>query len=294
MSARGFQCWRGRSPADGRKFGPLASSPSTNGSDKSRRGPNTLTWSPWPWVPMLSKGGGIASHGCHRVVRTNGRHKIQFPLFFRRLLSIPLPVRLSWSNRLTTTVRTYIQRFGASACLLDNDNSRRMERVNRQTDGPTACHWRRSTDGIVRRRAHKLVHLLLVSDSNSFFYRPSPFLRDLNEYSSGQHDSCTNTDAGIACRPICSMYQYTPIVNWMLHIMMPLDSYCKNLDGAVRLNILWPIMCLNLLLIFVNWCILCGDTWMLRTMFSLVLHYALIFSLDLLFLEGGVIFSSNL
>ena len=24
----------------------------------------------------------------------------------------------------------------------------------------------------------------------------------------------------------------TPIVNWILHIMMPLDSYCRNLDGA--------------------------------------------------------------
>jgi len=85
----------------------------------------------------------------------------------------------------------------------------------------------------------------------------------------------------------------TPIVNWILHIMMPLDSYCRNLYGAVHLNFLWPIMCLHLLLIFVNWCILCGDPWMPRTMFSLVLHYAQIFSLVHLFLEGGVTFSFN-
>ena len=79
----------------------------------------------------------------------------------------------------------------------------------------------------------------------------------------------------------------------ILHIMMPLDSYCKNLDGAVHLNFLWTIMCFHLLLIFVNWCILCGGPWMPQTMFSLVLHYALIFSLVPLFLEGGVKFSFN-
>ena len=92
----------------------------------------------------------------------------------------------------------------------------------------------------------------------------------------------------VFCTPIygvhfCVRCISTPIVNWMLHIMMPLDSYCKNLDGAVHLNFLWPIMCLHLLPIFVNWCILCGDPWMLRTVFLLLLHYALIFSLDPLF-----------
>jgi len=75
----------------------------------------------------------------------------------------------------------------------------------------------------------------------------------------------------------------TPIVNWMLHIMMPLDTCCMNLDDAARHNFLWPIMCLRLLPIFVNWCILCGDPWMLRTMFLLMLHYVLIYLLDHLF-----------
>ena len=57
----------------------------------------------------------------------------------------------------------------------------------------------------------------------------------------------------------------TPIVNWMLHIMMPLDTCCMKLDGAARHNFSWPTMCLRLLPIFVNWCILCGDPWMLCT-----------------------------
>ena len=85
----------------------------------------------------------------------------------------------------------------------------------------------------------------------------------------------------------------TPMVNWMLHIMMPLDACCMNLDGAVRHNFLWPIIYLRLLPIFVNWCILCGDPWILQTMFLLMLHYVLIYLIDDLFLEGGATFSFN-
>ena len=33
----------------------------------------------------------------------------------------------------------------------------------------------------------------------------------------------------------------------------------------------WPITCLRLLPIFVNWCIICGDPWKLRIMFLLFL-----------------------
>ena len=29
----------------------------------------------------------------------------------------------------------------------------------------------------------------------------------------------------------------------MLHIKMPLDTCCMNLNGAARHNVLWPIMC---------------------------------------------------
>jgi len=87
----------------------------------------------------------------------------------------------------------------------------------------------------------------------------------------------------------------TLIVNWILHIMMHLDTCCMNfnLDGAARHNFLWPIMYLRLLPIFVNWCILCGDPWMLRTMFLLMLHYVLIYLLDHLFLNDGATFCFN-
>ena len=97
---------------------------------------------------------------------------------------------------------------------------------------------------------------------------------------------CSPVRSGVRCSS-------TPIINWMLHVMMPLDTCCMNLDGAARHNFLWPIMCLRLLPIFVNWCILCGDPWMLRTMFLLMLHYVLIYLLDQLFLDDGAIFCFN-
>lgn len=53
------------------------------------------------------------------------------------------------------------------------------------------------------------------------------------------------------------------------------------------------LMFLHLLPIFINWCIHCGNTWLLRTVFSLILHYVLIFLLDHRFLEGGATFSFN-
>jgi len=67
----------------------------------------------------------------------------------------------------------------------------------------------------------------------------------------------------------------TPTVNWMSHIKMPSDSCCMNLYGAVRHNVLGPIISLRLLTILVNWCIFCGDPWMLRSMFLSILHYVL-------------------
>jgi len=79
----------------------------------------------------------------------------------------------------------------------------------------------------------------------------------------------------------------TPIVSWMLHIMTPLDTCYMNLDGAAHHNFLWPIIYLRLLPIFANWCILCGDPWMLRTLFLLMLHYVLIYLLDHLFIGDG-------
>jgi len=85
----------------------------------------------------------------------------------------------------------------------------------------------------------------------------------------------------------------TPIVNWVLHIMMPLDTCCMKRDGAAHHNLLWPIMCLRLLPIFTNWCILCGDPWMLLTMFLLMLHYVVIYLLGHLFLDGGATFCFN-
>jgi len=84
----------------------------------------------------------------------------------------------------------------------------------------------------------------------------------------------------------------TPIGNWMLHIG-PNDAIRHLLHEPrwCSASQLWPKMCLRL--IFVNWCILCGDPWMLRTMFLLMLHYVLIYLLDHLFLDDGATFCFN-
>ena len=94
------------------------------------------------------------------------------------------------------------------------------------------------------------------------------------------------------CPLWCSMYQYSyrkldVAYNDAFRHLLHEPRWCS------ASQILWPIMCLRLPPIFVAWCILCGDPWMLRTVFLLMMHYVLIYLLETkndLFLDGGATF----
>jgi len=83
------------------------------------------------------------------------------------------------------------------------------------------------------------------------------------------------------------------LISWKLHIIMGVNCYLKNLDGAVHLRCLYITMFPRLMLLFVNWFMPYGVVVTIVLMFWLINCSHQTFILSLNYLNVGASYCTN-